>query len=141
MPSLVVERVVSSTLFTTVIADGCVVSPFLFWLWRILTPSGKVTDQLSPLIVTSPLLLDKTVFAASFKWTSTTFLSAADWATANPPNVPLIVRVVEVIVSAWIVGFGGVTFTTGVTILLGCSCVAAGASVPTCDFGKITFTW
>ena len=113
--SLLVETVVSPTLLTTVMAVGWVTSPFLFSLWRRFTPSGKVAVQVSPLIVTCPSLLDKIVLSLSFKCTSTTLSS-----DVNPPNVPLIVRLVEVTVSVLNVGFGGFTWNvTSFSMLAG----------------------
>ena len=106
--SLVVETVSPVTVFSTVIPDGLVVSPFLETDWRSFTVSGIVAVHLSPVIVTSPVLaLDKTVFFSSFKWTLTTLLVAS-----NPPKVPLSVRLVEVTAVASKVGFWGVTWTS-----------------------------
>ena len=115
--SLLLETLVSPTLFTTVIAVGCVVSPFLFSLWRSFTPSGNVAVQVSPLMVTCPSLLDKTVLSLSFKRTSTTLSLLSN---VNPPNVPLILRVVDDTASWLNVGFGGATWNvTSFSMLAG----------------------
>ena len=105
-------------MFTTVIGVGCVVSPFLFSLWRSFTLSGNVAVQVSPLMVTCPFLLDKIVLSLSFKCTSTTL--SLLFSNVNPPNVPLIIRVVDDTASWLNVGFGGATWNvTSFSMLAG----------------------
>ena len=70
-----------------------------------------------PLILTPPLFsLVNTRFVPSFNATDTTVLLLLAF---NPPNVPVIVREVEVTLLLSNVGFGGVTFTVTAIVLLG----------------------
>ena len=89
-----------------------------------------VTPPLFSLVNTRPL--------PSFSATLTTALPAGAF---NPPNVPVIVREVEVTGAVSNVGFGGVTFTVTSIVLVGRFLVASGASLSVCDGGNVTFTW
>ena len=89
-----------------------------------------VTPPFFSLVNTRPL--------PSFSATLTTALPAEAF---NPPNVPVILREVEVTGAVSNVGFGGVTFTVTAIILLGWTWVAAGKLSPVCDTGNVTFTW
>ena len=60
--------------------------------------------------------------------------------TFNPPNVPVILREVEVTGALSNVGFGGVTFTVTSIVLVGRFLVASGASLSVCDGGNVTLT-
>ena len=92
-----------------------------------------------PLILTPPLFsLVNTRLVPSFNATDTTVLLLFAF---NPPNVPVIVREVEVTLLLSNVGFGGVTFTVTLIVLLGVAWVAAGKLSPVCDGGNVTFTW
>ena len=82
-----------------------------------MTSLGRVAVHVLPLIVTPPLFsLVNTRPLASFSATLTTVLPAEAF---NPPNVPVIVREVEVTGVGSNVGLGGVTFTVTGIILLG----------------------
>ena len=89
-------------------------------------------------MVTPPLFsLVNTRLVPSFSATETTVLLLLAF---NPPNVPVIVRDVEVTGVLSNVGFGGVTFTVTSIVLVGCFLVASGASLSVCDGGNVTFT-
>ena len=81
-----------------------------------MTSFGRVAVHVLPLMVTPPLFsLVNTRPLPSFSATLTTALPAEAF---NPPNVPVIVREVEVTGAVSNVGFGGVTFTvTAITLL------------------------
>ena len=117
---------------------GWVVSPFLATDVRSFTSSGSVAVQVLPLILTPPLFsLVNTRLVPSFNATDTTVLLLFAF---NPPNVPVIVREVEVTLLLSNVGFGGVTLTVTSIVLLGVAWVAAGKLSPVCDTGNVTFT-
>ena len=136
MSSAVVEPLI---FVVTVKPAGWVVSPFLATDVRSFTSSGSVAVHVLPLILTPPLFsLVNTRLVPSFNATDTTILLLLAF---NPPNVPVIVREVEVTLLLSNVGFGGVTFTVTLIVLLGVAWVAAGKLSPVCDGGNVTFTW
>ena len=90
------------------------------------------------MIVTPPLLsLVSTRLVPSFNATETTVLLLLAF---NPPSVPVIVREIEVTGTLSNVGFGGVTFTVTLIVLVGCFLVASGASFSVCEGGNVTLT-
>ena len=137
MSSAVVEPLI---FVVTVKPVGWVVSPFLATDVRSFTSFGSVAVHVLPLILTPPLFsLVNTRLVSSFNATDTTVLLLFAF---NPPNVPVIVREVEVTLLLSNVGFGGVAFTVTAIVLLGWTWVAPGRSEPvTCDFGKVILTW